>query len=61
MIKIKFENKSNDFNDTINSLNCIRNIYIENLSENSAIIIMPENYFEIFSHTLEYFGKITII
>jgi len=60
MVNIMFVSKLNDLDDIIKALENIK-IICEKISESSAIIIMPENYFEIFSYTLEYFGKITII
>ena len=61
MVKILFKSKTENINDIITSLNSIRNIYTEMVSKNSATIEMPENYFKIISHTLEYWGNFTNI
>jgi hypothetical protein len=61
MVKILFKSKTENINDIIKSLNNIRNIYTKVVSENSAEIEMPENYFEAISHTLEYWGNFTNI
>lgn len=62
MTQFKFIGKSNsDYFDTILALNCIKNIFITEISENIALIEMSTEFFEIFSHSLSYWGIIELI
>lgn len=61
MISIKFTAKNNDLKETINALLNFKGIFCEIISENIATITMPQNYYEIFSHSLEYWGIIELI
>ena len=60
MVNIMFVSKLNDLDDIIKALENIK-IICEKVSESSAIISMPENFFKIISHTLEYWGNFRII
>ena len=63
MIKFYYQTKTDkkDLIETINALKNFKNIYIKELSENTIEILMPINLFGNFSHSLEYWGKITLI
>ena len=62
MTQFKFIGKSDsDYSDTILALSCIKNIFITEVSENIAFIEMSTEFFEIFSHSLEYWGIIELI
>ena len=61
MVSAKLTAKENDIDETINTLLIFKGIFCEKISENSAIVEMSQNYWEIFSHSLEYWVYIELI
>ena len=61
MISAKLTAKKNDIDETINALLNFKGIFCKKISENSAIVEMSQNYWEMFSHSLEYWAYIELI
>ena len=62
MISFIFASKSNEnLNKTIHALLQFKNISVEKLSDEVATIKMPETYFEVIGHSLEYWGIVRLV
>lgn len=62
MISFIFASKPNEsLDETIHALSQFKNINIDRLSDEVAAIKMPISFFEICSHSLEYWGIITVV
>jgi len=61
MITFKLTEKNNRLLEICQALKCFKNISVTEISENLVLVKMPIDYFEVFSHTIEYYGIIYIL